>query len=243
MKQGWNTEKRRKNDGRNVEKRRKPFSCGYIRGVWLRNVQEKWRQPCRGPQDPLSAIRRTKCQRTATHPPPQSPAYTLYNICIPYHPLAPLHSRPASMRCPQTPNLPAKLIQRPKRHGKMERAWSGPPSPPQISKRKTRTGVRNKTRGHIRAISHRFALYKQFARNPNLFRNPDRTTKTEGKERGGSLGSSTNLKTTVVGHSCEGAGERGRPGRLPVQGQQPARTSIPIKFLSRNAETEGKTKE
>ena len=32
LKQGWNTEKRRKNGGRNMEKQRKPFSRGYIRG-------------------------------------------------------------------------------------------------------------------------------------------------------------------------------------------------------------------
>lgn len=53
---------------------------------------------------------------------------------------------------PQTPNLSAKFIQRPKRHRRKERVRSGQPLAPQISKRKIGTGVRNKTRGYIRAI-------------------------------------------------------------------------------------------
>lgn len=121
--------------------------------------------------------------------------------------------------------------------------WSGQPLAPQISKRKIRTGVRNKTRGYIRVIHTSLRFTSDLPETRIFLEIRTEPQKRKGRREGGSLGSSTHLKTTVVGHSCEGAGERGRPGRLPVQGQQPARTSIPIKFLSRNAETEGKTKE
>lgn len=59
---------------------------------------------------------------------------------------------PLSWCYPQTPNFSAKFIQSPKRHRGKERVWSGQLLAPQISKRKIRTGVRNKTRGYIRAI-------------------------------------------------------------------------------------------
>ena len=46
-------------------------------------------------------------------------------------------------------------------------------------------GCQEQDKGIYEGDPHKLAFHKRFTRNPNLFRNPDRTTKTEGKERGG----------------------------------------------------------
>ena len=70
-------------------------------GAWLRSVQKNENDPVVVRREPLSAIKRRKFQGLPLIKSSlKSPAYTLYNICIPYHPLAPLHNCPAFMVLP-----------------------------------------------------------------------------------------------------------------------------------------------
>ena len=70
------------------KKRRKPFSRVYIRGCLAAQCTEKnENDPVVVCREPLSAIKRRKFQGLPLIKSSlKSPAYTLYNICIPYHP-------------------------------------------------------------------------------------------------------------------------------------------------------------